>query len=535
MENRINTLYQDIAEYKNDASTTALYFRKEKISFHDFISRIDTMAYLLAEKGIRKDSVVSLLSPNVPEAIITFYALNKLGAITLVIHPLIPIKSLEDSLLSTKCEYSILLDSRYEDYQEELKLCNQKVFFISALPDLGFFEKAAYKKQYRSSLSLVPSSQVLCSLEKIKQKNIQTETNTDPNKISLYLRTGGTTGRNKMVVFNDAAVRYAGTQAEYIIGRKLEGLSMIGLLPLFHGFGLSMGIHAPLMHHGSVYLMSHFDPDEIASAINRNQLHLLLAVPYMIDKLLQSRKFRNADLSKLYMTFVGADRCPASLREEFDDLMKKHSSENRIYEGYGLTEIVTVGVVNTKKDYREGSVGKPLPGIFVKIVSPEDRRIEMPLGQDGEILITGQENCLGYLNLDKRHQPFFTDSRHITYVSTGDIGHLDKDGFLFFKNRSNDIIKIAGYNVYPTDIESLAIQVDGVVDACAIYVDEVEKPYIHLYLEKHTKDDEKLSEEVMKHLKENLIKYSLPRTITCLPHFPRTALGKIDRKALIHF
>jgi long-chain acyl-CoA synthetase len=235
------------------------------------------------------------------------------------------------------------------------------------------------------------------------------------------------------------------------------------------------------------------------------------------------------------MTFVGADKISETLVTEFNELMKKHGSQNRIYEGYGQTEIVTVGFVNTINDHRMGSVGKPLDGLRVKIVNPEDRRKELPVGEDGEILITGPSNCLGYLNTPKNRQPFFTDAKKITYIGTGDIGHVDEDGYLYFKNRYNDVVKIAGFNVYLADIENLADEIDGVVDAAAIYVSKEEHPYIHLYVENHSKDDKLLKEELLNHLKAHLIKYSLPEKVSILPHFPRTSVGKIDKKALIHF
>lgn len=536
MDNNTNTLYEDVARFKDDEEKIAIYFRKKEITFSELNQRIDLMAKRLFFLGIRKDTVVTLLAPNIPEAIITFYALNKIGAITAILHPLIPVKGLRESIFMTESEYLILFDVRYETYQEELKNIPQKILFLSAEPDLTFFEKIAFRKKFASELSLIDSSKSINSktLLSEEEKSVALTLNQDNEKVSCFLRSGGTTGRSKTVILNDRAIRYAGSYSKEILGREINGLIMIGVLPLFHGFGLAMGIHAPLMNNTGIYLMMRFDADEIARAINKNKINLLVGVPYMIEKLTENPKFQKAKLENLYMTFVGADKPKESLIRNFDELMKSHNSINRIYEGYGLTEVVTVDAVNTIKEHRKNSVGKPIPGVRIKIVNPLDRRKEMPIGEDGEILLSGPSNCLGYLNCDKKHQPFFTDSHKITYVCSGDIGHLDNDGFLYFKNRNKDMIKIAGYNVFPMDIESLADEIDGVVDSAAIFVDG-DHPYIHLYLENHSKNDELLAKEVMTHLKENLIRYSLPEKITCLPHFPRTAIGKIDRKALIHF
>lgn len=535
-ENKMNTLYQDIAQYQNDVTRTALYFRKEKINFYDLNKRIDVMAKKLVHIGIKKDMVVTLVSPNIPEAIITFYALNKIGAIVSILHPLIPIKVLTNSIRQTNSEYTILFDLKYDFYKEELKNVIQKVYFISLDPDLTFLEKFFTKKKLNQKRKDIDNNKILSSISPLTQEenDLDFEVNQDANKISVYLRSGGTTGKDKTVILNDKSIRYSGSLANEILGKDIQSMSMIGVLPMFHGFGLAMGIHAPLMNNTSCYLMIKFDTDEIAKAINKNRINILIGVPYMVEKLLENKNFRKAKLENLYMTFIGADKIKEKLLNSFNDLMKERNSDNRIYEGYGLTEVVTVDVVNTIKEHKQGSVGKPIRGVKIKIVNPEDRREELAIGQDGEILLTGPSNCLGYLNCDKKHQPFFTDNKKITYVCTGDIGHLDEDGFLFFKNRHKDLIKIAGYNVFPSDIEEAAMKIEGVVDSAAVYIDGPH-PYIHLYLENHSVNDEQLANEVMKYLKENFIKYSLPEKVTCLPHFPRTAIGKIDRKSIVHF
>lgn len=533
MDKSVKTLYQDIAQYSN-SEKIAIYFRNQKIRYVDLLTRVDLMADHLFRLGIHKDTVVTLLSYNVPEAIVTLYALNKIGAIISVLHPLIPVKGLSESIKDTKSEFLIILDIRYSDYKEELKQCDINTYFISTTIDLGLFEKGGYKKKFMMQLSDVDNSRMLSSVDKKYQFVSEIEINTDPLKTSFYLRSGGTTSHIKTVALNDKAIRYAGSKAHDILSRDFDGLSMLACLPIFHGFGLSMGVHAPLMHEASMYLMMKYDSDEIATAINKKQLNLLLAVPYMINRLMQNQKFRSCALENLYMTFVGADKISDTLVSEFNNLMEKHDSKNRIYEGYGQTEIVTVGFVNTFNDHRLGSVGKPLAGIKVKIVNPEDRHQEMPVGQDGEILISSPSNCLGYLNTPKKNQPFFTDKR-VTYIGTGDIGHVDKDGYLYFKNRYNDVVKIAGFNVYLADIEKLADEIQGVFDAAAIYVPRPEHPYIHLYVENHSKDDELLKQELLVHLKQHLIKYSIPEKISILPQFPRTSVGKIDKKALIHF
>lgn len=535
-EEQSQTLYQDVLRNKGLKHQVALYFRSEKITYPKLLLRIDKMAYFLSQLGIKKGDVVTLLSPNVPETIVTFYALNKIGATICILHPLLPITALERSLKETGSLYFILLDARLKDYGPLLKdFPSLKTYFISAIPDLNPIEKSVFKKKNKDILDKILPSQMLDSTRTVSKKWIASvPTNTDYLKPSVYLLSGGTTGRSKTILLNDKALRFPGYHAEEILGKKMDKTtSMIGLLPLFHGFGLAMGIHAPLMNGASSFLMLKYDGKTIVRGIKKKQISILITVPYLAKKLLATKGFKGKKLQNLYMTFVGADKPSPSLFKEFDERMEKAGSVNRLYEGYGLTETVTVSFVNTFTDHKNGTVGRPLSGVSVRIVDPEDYAKERPTGQDGIILISGTCNCLGYLNVPPEEQPFYVDRTGKQWIKSGDIGHVDEEGYLVFKNRAKDSFKIAGYNVFPSDVEAFAEEVEGVNASAALFIDGPH-PYIHLYIESHHAEDYALEEAVRKHLKDNLLPYSMPEKITVLPYFPRTAIGKIDRKTLIH-
>ena len=531
-----STLYQDVERNRN-RKQVALYFRHEKIRYPELLRRIDTMAVLLNKRvGIHKNDVVTLLSPNVPETVVTFYALNKIGAITCILHPLLPIAALERTLKETSSSYLLLLDARYPEYESLLKDNPAvKTYFLSAIPDLNGIERSVYRRKNKElETKILPSQRLDSTVKRKESERNSLPINTDDMKPSVYLLSGGTTGRSKTIVLNDHALRFPGNHAEEILGNELgNDNSMIGLRPPFHGFGLAMGIHAPLMKGTSCFLMLRYDGKTIVKGIKKKRITLLITVPYMAKKLLATKGFQGKKLQNLYMTFVGADKPSPNLFKEFNTRMEKAGSINRLYEGYGLTETVTVTFVNTFKNHKQGTVGRPLSGVKVKIVDPEDYSRVLPAGEDGIILISGDCNCLGYLNARAEEQPFYTDSDGIQWVKSGDIGHLDEDGYLVFKNREKDSFKIAGYNVFPSDVEALAEEVEGVNASAALYI-EGKHPYIHLYIESHDGEDYSLEQKVLSHLKENLLPYSIPEKITVLPRFPRTAIGKIDRKSLIH-
>jgi long-chain acyl-CoA synthetase len=524
------TLYQWVALHR-DSKNTALYYRGGKINYVTLLKRIDEMAVKLYSIGIRKDDVVSLLAPNVPETILCLYALNKIGAILSILHPLLPKSTLIESLSETKSKALILLDLRYPDYEEALRKLSLPVYFISAYPDLNPVIKAGFKAVFRKELRTIDKKRYLYRMK--AGKDVEVPLNSDPFRPSVYLRSGGTTGKSKTVVLSDDSISFAGKQSEWILGHPIPGISMIGVLPLFHGYGLSMGVHAPLMNDAASALMVSYSGNEIIHKTRAGKLNVLIAVPYMANKLLSDPRFSGKKLRNLYATYVGADKPEESLFTRFNERMEKAGSENRLLEGYGLTETVTVNFVNTGKNFRIGSVGRPIQGVRLRIVTGGDYAHDIGPGKDGEILISSPSVCLGYLNTPKEKQPFFFDPDGTRWLLTGDVGHYDQDGYLYFRNRSTDVLKIAGYSVFPSDIERYAQEVKGVKESAAIYVPDERHPYVHLFVEKEEGVDEKaLLTELKSHLKDHLIRYSVPEKITLMAQLPRTDVGKINRKEL---
>lgn len=524
------TLYQSIKKFQ-DSTNTALYFRNKKIDYISLVKRVDGLANKLYSLGIRNNTVVSLLAPNVPEAILALYALNKIGALVAILHPLIPINSLKDSLSETKASFLLILDVRYQEYESLLNDSSVKVYFLSAYPDLNPLEKLGFKFLYRKQLKAINKSNYLYRLNEEKE---DFPLNTDSNKPSVYLRSGGTTGKSKTVILSDSNIMYPGTQSEWILNHKIPGISMIGLLPLFHGFGLSMGIVAPLMNNAASCLMIKYSGKEICSKIRQGKLNVLITIPYMCDKLLQDRHFKGKKLRNLYATYIGADKPEARLFQEFNGRMKDYGSSNRLLEGYGLTETVAVNFVNRSSDYEIGSVGKPLLGVKLRIASSNDYSKDIGPNKNGKIMISSPTVCLGYLNTGKERNPFYYDQDKTKWLITEDIGYYDEKGFLFFENRSQDVYKIAGYNVFPSNIEKYSNEVKGVLASKAIFIKDNNHPYFALFVKKESSlDSSSLAKEIKDHLLNCLIKYSLPEKIIVLSDFPYTSIGKIDEMKLI--
>jgi len=523
------TLYEAVDVYRH-STRPALYFRSRTVRHDQFLRRVDHMASVLYDLGVRKDSVVSLLSPNLPEAIVSLYACNKIGAVVATLHPLLPPLELKEALEENHSAFLLLIDARYPAYEDVLKEVKVKTYFLSALKDLRPIERPFFRMLYRGKRKDIPKERYLYSY----RSSTSFPVNRDDHKPSLYLRSGGTTGKSKTVVLNDAAVNYVTSKSAFILGRNPSGKSMIGLLPLFHGFGLTMGVHAPLSNDAASCLMIGYDGDEICRKIAQGKLNILITIPYMTEKLLKNRHFRGRKLRNLIVTYIGADKPEEKLFDAFDRRMEEAKSPCRLREGYGMTETISVNFVNTDRNHRRGSVGKPLPGTSVRIVSLEDNSREVPVGQDGQIVVSSPSLFLGYLGVEKEKLPVKTDQSGARWLYTGDIGHLDEGGYLYFRSRKTDVEKIAGFYVYPSAIEEEAGKVPGVKDAAAVYVPKAEHPYFVLYVEPENPetDPKKLEEALRQALSLHLIRYSVPEKIV-FQALPRTSIGKIDRKKLV--
>ena len=523
------TLWERVFDHSEGYKGTALTFMFMKVSYPELRKRIVATSERLYTLGIRKGDVVCLCAPNIPQAVYCMYALDRIGAISFIVHPLFPAETLNEDLQRAKAKLMLVVDQRYSAYMDHITAC--PVLTISPKDDLPTFIKPFYRAIYRKELVGAPDR---LRLGRVKRTPLP-EVNRNPDQPSFYLESGGTTGRSKIVVLSDRAVAYPGSYALYILEKDQQtavGTSMIGALPMFHGFGLAMGVNAPLFWRGVSALMISYDLKAICKALRKKQLNYLLTIPYAARKLLDDPEFDGPMLKGLSHAFIGADKPPLPLFKEWKERMERNGSDCELLEGYGLTETVTVISVNRKSENRVGSVGKPLPGTTVRAVDPEGNVLGP--NQVGEIQINTPALMIGYLN-DKEatDAAILTDPDGRKWLRTGDEGYLDEDGYIYFKERIKNVFKIAGHNVFPNDIEAQVSRNEDVAACAAIPVPDERHPYIHLFAEmKKGADSEKVLKAVKSDLIDHLIRYEVPEVIEAIDRMPRTNVGKIDRKVL---
>lgn len=500
---------------------TALSFFGRRYSFEEVLARIDLLAdNLAADLGIKKGDVVTLCLPNSPAAVFALYAVNKLGGVVSPAHPLLPPEKLADVIRRTNSRLLIVSDS----YTGDLSNIGVRTLVSDNARYMDLPTRMAFRLFHR------PSSRGE-SLEKYlrDRKNPRVSACAfAADEPAVYLSSGGTTGEPKIIVHGNDVFNRLCCKAEEFLSRPLGEYSAIyDVVPIFHGYGLCMNVHMCMLMRRTNVLCLRFSARRCAKEIVRTRANILMGVPTMFRKLLSEPAFTEADLSHIKDVYVGGDDVPQPLIDAFDAVLARGGSSAHMYVGYGMTEAVNVCFVNTRAHHRAGSVGYPLSGTRAAIVREGK---SLPAGETGEICLSSDQFMLGYLG----EPAAFSEREGTRWLATGDCGYLDEDGFLYFKQRIKNVLKVSGVPVYPSEVEAAALSVAGVAKACAVgETDALRGQAVCLFVECEPGADRAACRKNIEQMcARRLIRYARPRRILFEDALPLSAVGKIDRVAL---
>ncbi len=518
------TLYEKIA-LNEELDVKALYYEDKAFSYKELMINIRKMANYFKKHGIEKGDVVTVSLPNIPSTVYTLYALDALGVVQNIVHPLTPVEKVIETMKDTGSKAVVLLATAYGAYEKLFQGLKEMVFFANPMHDNSLLLRYGFFFRFKR----VKEDKHLFLLDRFhKEPECRELISREEKETSIFLHSGGTTGNPKVICLSDYAINNLVDKAEYILGGSMEGKAMLAVLPIFHGFGLAMGVHTPLANGGSCTLMMKFNPKQTIRFINENKINLMIGVPQLFLKLLKQEDFAKAKLSNLEYAFIGGDNVPPSLIADFDAMMETHGSACRLAEGYGLTENVTVCSVNTREFSKAGSVGKALIGLEVKILD-EDLK-ELSRGEVGELYLTGDTLMNGYRMDERTTAEALVRIEGKIWLRTGDLAYLDEEGYIFLKGRKKRMFKISGMNVYPSEVEKIATDNVDIADAALEFFPEP-SPHMILYLIKKPsckRSEAELKALVMTELARNVLKYSMPKSIIFMDKFPETTVGKID-------
>ena len=530
---------QVVLSAKKYPKNVAIQYMGKKINYTKLLKKIDICAKGFNNLGIKKGDIVTILLPNVPEALISLYALNKLGAIANMTHPLSAEEEIKDTILSTTSKCLIIYDAQYSKIKNFIKsTCIEKVIFVSPGDSLNIFKNIIYDisqitkfehhevdKMYIEWSRFLFNSKFKKDFERKKYGK---------NTPAVILHSGGTSGTPKNVVIQNRAFIFAAKGEKIDLIRLTPGDSALAIMPNFHGFGLSVLMHTPLALGCSTILVPKFNAKKFDTLFKETRPTCVLGVPTLFEALINSTNEKNLDLSFLKYVISGGDLLPKNLEDRINKYLSEHNSTARITQGYGLSEALACVTMAHDHVNKSGSVGIPLAGNYIKIIDPNTRK-KLKYGDVGEIVINSKALMMGYLNNEKETNEALQihDDGHI-WLHTGDLGYMDEDGFLFYKGRLKRMIITSGYNVYPSHIEEVIEQHPEVLQCTVVgiphpYKQEVPKAFIVL---KDGVNKLFAKASVRDYARKNLAKYMIPYEFVFRKSLPKTKLGKVDFQKL---
>lgn len=351
----------------------------------------------------------------------------------------------------------------------------------------------------------------------------------------MILYSGGTTGVTKGIQLTNLNFNALGKQIIATNPMFRPGDKMLAVMPMFHGFGLGVSIHSMLVSGGCCILVPRFTPDSYAKLLLKYRCNLIAGVPTLYEALLRLPKMKNADLSCLKGVYSGGDSLSVELKKRFDQFLFDHHATIQVREGYGLTECVTASCLTPYHISREGSIGIPFPDTYYKIVEHGTQK-EVPYGTEGEICLSGPTVMMGYLHHpEETAQTLQTHEDGLTWVHTGDLGSMDPDGFVYFRQRLKRMIVTSGYNVYPSQMENILDAHELVQMSCVIGVPDplkMQKVKAFVMLKPGVPANEETKAVLMAYIRKNVAKYALPYDIEFRAELPKTLVGKVAYRVL---
>ena len=535
------TMYAAFKEAANKyPHDLALFYEGTRISFKTLLKRIDATADILYNQlGVRENDVIVIAQPNIPETIVLFYAINKIGATSNLIHPFTPFNQVKAIMDHTNTKYAFLFEQRIAKEVERYREISDKVFVTRIEDDLPLFKKVFYHTfmnfRIRKKLGKLPTRFKFDGFKytyRLKPANKEVpEAAFDAKRCSVLLHSGSTTGKPKTICLSDQAFNFIAGHSDSFMAlpqEELRGHKMLSVLPSFHGFGLCMTMHAPLVNCFSSILIPKFKADKVAKVFNKVKFTCICGVPTIYEKLLLEPKFaKSKNLKYLHCCFCGGDSMSQTLEERFNKTMEEAGSKCRLFQGYGLTEAIAVNCVNTFTAHKSGSLGKAMPESTFKIV--DDNNKEVKKGELGEIIFKSGAIMLGYYQDEEATKGCIIDG----YLHTGDLGYIDEDDFIFFKQRKKRVVKVSGVAVFPSEVEQLIESMPEVTSCAAISIpDDKLQNAIKVFVVAKYFDETAMKDKILETCRKYLIRWSIPTEIEFRNELPLTMLGKVDFRTL---
>ncbi len=522
---RWNLEYPKISLYEHIKQTTAesgdliaLVFMGNEITYQKMQENIDRIAAALTDLGVKKGDRVALMLPNCPEYVYTYYACMKLGAIVVQMNPLYMPDEVEFIIKDSGAKYFVGVDAAIESFQQARKKVDLEQVIIVRL----FWTEVEGENLWYDEL-----------LQNYPPESLEAEI--DPQEdVAVFQYTGGTTGLPRAcmlthynLVANVMQIKeWLKEWVDKVFAEKGRQHFGIGILPLFHSYGMTCVMNTGLSLPSAQVLIPQFNADALLQAIVQYRPALFPAVPTIYIAVANHPQLADYQIHGIVeICNSGAAPMPVDVMARFE-----RDTGSKMLEGYGLSEASPVTHCNPLFGVRKpGSVGLPYPDTDCKIVDLVDGVTEMPVGEEGELLIKGPQVMKGYWNRPEETAETLRDG----WLYTGDIAKMDEEGYFYIVDRKKDLVITGGYNVYPREVDEVLFEHPKIAEAVTAgipddYYGEVLKAYVVL-----KEGEEATAEEIIEFCSQKLARYKLPRQVEFRSELPKSAIGKILRRELV--
>lgn len=520
---------------KNEKRSAYSFYGNE-VTFKSFMKKIDKVASALKEFNIVENECVTICMPNTPESFALIYAINKIGAICNIIHPLSSTSDIERALKETNSSIIFCSDVAMPKARH-IKV--KHFIMVPTSESLGKFLKTLYN--IKSSLNMKLEEGMLTWHEFLNYGVCEdTYVKRNPNSPAAIIYSGGTTGKPKGIIISNANFNAMALQTASVCKYISPGHSVLSALPIFHVFGLALCTHTCLVAGMKCIIVPQLNTKKINKELKKYKPSVYPAVPSLLKMSMNDSDPGSNAFKDIKVVVVGGDYLSPQVKSEYEEYLKAHGSSAVVKSGYGLSEACgfcccTAEVDEKHVDNHKGTLGIPNPDMIVKIFEPNSD-IEKSLGDVGEICITGPTLMMGYINEDeetKKTLVIHNDGK--TWLHTGDLGYMDKDGFIFYTSRLKRMIITNGYNVYPIELEDI-INKCKYVDTCTVvgipHKIKSQTPKAVIVLKSNVQDTPEVREEIRRYCYKNIAKYAVPTEYEFRTSLPKTAVGKVAYRDL---
>ena len=505
---------------KENPEKVAIAYFKGEITYAELDSLSSQFAVALIASGVKKGERVALFLPNIPQFIIAYFGILKAGAVFTAISPLHKEREVAHQLNDSEAETIVALDTIYPIVETVWQKTKLKNAIITSM------DEYASKNPVAGKIQQAPNVHYFQELMKKPVEPPNVNINPEEDLAALQY-TGGTTGTAKGAMLTHLnLVSNAVAFAAWIKG-TVANETFLTALPLFHIYGMTTSMNVPVSLAAKIVLLPRFDPTTALETIQRHRVTVFCGVPTMYSVLLANPELGKFDLTSIRACISGASPLPPEVQKKFMQI-----TGGFLAEGYGLTEASPVThctpVDKTMRTVRVGSIGLPLPDTDARIVDVETGTKTLDPGETGELAVKGPQVMRGYWRNPEETALVLRDG----WLLTGDIAHMDLDGYFYITDRKKDLIKYKDYSVYPREVEDVlyehpAVKFCAVVGKPTPVVGEIPKAFIVL------KEGAKATaEEIMVFIKEKVAPYKAVREVEFRQELPISAAGKVLRRTL---